>query len=318
MPNRLVAFTELALTVAERVLPERAHKFAPRTYTQPQLFACLLCKEYLHLDYRSAEEVIEASDCLRQILRLRRTPDYTTLWRFAQEKVTPELIEEALAETVRLLPRGAEEIRSVALDSTGLWTTHASRYFEARRGDTPRKQRSWMKWAAALWTGPQMVVAQRVRRGPCGDFSDLVPLSGSAFRVLPFDLLLADAGYDSEANHRFCREELNVESLIPAKKRRSVRVVATTPYRSLMVQALGSPGDRAKRRLYGQRWKAETLVSVVKRRWGEALAARLEAMQQLQALLRGLVYNLYRLATFGQTVAENGCGNSLRDSSYRV
>jgi hypothetical protein len=31
---------------------------------------------------------------------------------------------------------------------------------------------------------------------------------------------VADAGYDSEANHCFCREELSVDSLISAKKRR--------------------------------------------------------------------------------------------------
>ena len=66
--------------------------------------------------------------------------------------------------------------------------------------------------------------------------------------------------------------------------------------RSLMVQALGSPGDSCKRRLYGQRWKAETLVSVAKRKWGEALSARSEATQKTQALLRGLIYNLYRLS----------------------
>ena len=141
-----------------------------------------------------------------------------------------------------------------------------------------------------------MVVAQRVRRGPCGDFSDLIPLADSAARVQDFDVLLADAGYDSEANHRDCREHLSLESLIPAKKRRCVRVIATTPYRSLMVQALGSPGDPCKRRLYGQRWKAETLVSVAKRKWGEALSARSEATQRTQALLRGLIYNLYRLS----------------------
>lgn len=301
MQNRLLTFARLALAVSERILPERAHKFAPKSYTQPQLFACLLFKEYLRLDYRSAEEVVEASDRLRRVLRLRRTADHAALWRFAQEKVTTELIEEALAKTVRLLAWGAEETRSVALDSTGLWTTHASRYFEARLGDTPRKQRSWMKWAAALWTEPQMVVAQRVRRGPAGDFSDVIPLADSATRVRDFDVLLADAGYDSEANHRHCRERLQMESLIPAKKRRCVRVIATTPYRSLMVQALGSPGDPAKRRLYGQRWRAETLVSVVKRKWGEALAARLEAMQKIQALMRGVVYNIYRLCLLGET-----------------
>ena len=147
-----------------------------------------------------------------------------------------------------------------------------------------------------------MVVAQWVRRGPCGDFSDLIPLADSAARVQYFDVLLADAGYDSEANHRHCRESVKVESLIPSKKRRCVRVIATTPYRSLMVQTLGSPGDPCKRRLYVQRWKAETLVSVVKRKWGEALSARLEAMQRTRALLRGLVYNLHRLALNARTV----------------
>ena len=81
----------------------------------------------------------KASDCLRRILRLRRTPEYTTLWRFAQEKVTPEVIEEALAETVRLLPCRAEDTRSVALDSTGLWTTPAS--FTLASSKT-----FWMRW----------------------------------------------------------------------------------------------------------------------------------------------------------------------------
>lgn len=63
-----------------------------------------------------------------------------------------------------------------------------------------------------------------------------------------------------------------------------------------MVQALGWPGDPYTRRHDGQGWKTETLVSVVKRKWGEALSARSEITQRMQALLRGLVYNLYRLA----------------------
>ncbi len=39
----------------------------------------------------------------------------------------------------------------------------------------------------------------------------------------------------------------------------------------------------------------ETVMSVAKRRWGEALSARLDDTQRTQALLRGLVYNLNRL-----------------------
>ena len=44
---------------------------------------------------------------------------------------------------------------------------------------------------------------------------------------------MADTGFDGEVNRRFGREVLGADSLIPAKKCRSVRVVAITPYRSL-------------------------------------------------------------------------------------
>ena len=43
------------------------------------------------------------------------------------------------------------------------------------------------------------------------------------------------------------------------------------------------------------------LVLVAKRKWGEALSARREAMQQIQALLGGVVYNIYYLATMEQS-----------------
>ena len=85
MHNRPLTFARLTLVLTERILPEHAHKFAAKIYTQPQLFACLLLKEYLHLDYRSIEEVLDASGRLCRILRLQRAPDYSTLWRFAEE-----------------------------------------------------------------------------------------------------------------------------------------------------------------------------------------------------------------------------------------
>ena len=45
----------------------------------------------------------------------------------------------------------------------------------------------------------------------------------------------------------------------------------------------------------------QTLVSVIKRKWREALSARLEVMQKTEAPLRGLVYNIYRLAPLSET-----------------
>ncbi len=313
--NQLQAFARLALAVSKSILPAHAHKFAPKTYTQPQLLACLLVKEHLRLDYRGAQDLLDLSDGLREALSLSQAPDHSTLWWFAQHKVTPELLQQALAEAVRLLagqdsppggPAGGESprkksARQVALDSTGLFPHHTSRYYEwrSRRG---RGQRGWLKWAAALWTRPQMLPAQLVRPAPAGDFSDLVPPACAASGVLAFKQLVADGGYDSEANHRYCRDGLKVETLIPAHNRRGLR--AKTPYRRQMQRLLGVPGTELRgteraRRDYGQRWKAETLMSVVKRKWGECLSARGACRQQLQALLRGVVYNLHRLTVLG-------------------
>ena len=321
--NRLRQFATLALAVSKSVLPNHASRFAPKTYTQPQLLACLLLKEYLRLDYRTAQEMLELSDGLRSTLELSRVPDHSTLWWFARHKLKPELLQAALEETVRCfehylqrssdgkdadeddLPKGDDgasrnecSTRVVALDSTGLFLSYSSRYFRWR-AKRERGQRGWLKWALALWVEPQMLVAQLVRPGPSGDFSDLVPLAESANSLLSFDQLLADAGYDSEANHRFCREVLGVESLIRAKARRSKTVVAKAPYRKEMCQVLEDPGDPVLREQYRQRWKVETTMSVAKRKWGESLSARREELQKAQLLLRGVTYNLHRLVLLG-------------------
>ena len=294
MDNELLRFARLAIATARRVAPPRLSRHADPVYHPASLLAALLLREHLRLTYRGVEDLLRLSGRLRRLFGLRIVPDHSTLWWFGRRHLNPDVIAAALGETVARVAGRLRGPRLVALDSTGLWLSHASRWFE-RRAERGRGQRGWLKWALALWIEPQMLVAQRVRPGPAGDFGDLVPLAGAAHSVLPFGQLVADAGYDSEANHRFCRESLGVDSLIPAKKRRSVRVVATTPYRREMVERLGEPGDDEARRTYRQRWKAETVMSVAKRRWGEALSARLDETQAAQALLRGVVYNLNRL-----------------------
>ncbi len=293
MDNQLLCFARLALAVARRMLPRRLSKFAYPAYPPASLLACLLLKEHLRMTYRAIEDLLQLSGRLRRLFRLTAVPDHSTLWWFARCHLSPARLAAGLAETVRRVPAG-QAYRQVALDSTGLWLSHTSRYF-AWRAKRERGQRGWLKWAMAMWVEPQMLLAQRVRPGPSGDFSDLVPLATTAAAVLRFDQLIADAGYDSEANHRFAREALGVHTLIPAKKRRSASVVATTPYRREMHRLLSDPGDAASRQAYRQRWKAETVMSVIKRRCGEALTARTNSAQYLQALLRGLAYNINRL-----------------------
>ncbi|PGH59402.1 hypothetical protein CRT60_01215 [Azospirillum palustre] len=66
-----------------------------------------------------------------------------------------------------------------------------------------------------------------------------------------------------------------------------------------MHRLLNDPGDAASKRAYRQRWRVATVMSVAKRRWGEALSARTDLTQRSQALLRGVVYNVSRLVLLG-------------------
>ena len=92
MANRLLTFASLGYEVAKSVVPDRRHRFAPKRYTQPQLLACVLVKEYLGLDYRTARETIEISGPIREAFGLTVVPDHTTLWRFARDGATPEVV----------------------------------------------------------------------------------------------------------------------------------------------------------------------------------------------------------------------------------
>ena len=86
--EHLVRVARLAREVAEGVLPRWAHRFAPHKFTQPQLAACLVLKVWLRQDYRGICGLLALSDGLRKAMGLKQVPHYSTLARFAQDKLT--------------------------------------------------------------------------------------------------------------------------------------------------------------------------------------------------------------------------------------
>jgi len=69
----------MALRAARDALPDYARPKSPRKFTQPQLVACLVVKEFLHLDYRGMSTRLGEWSDLRQVLGLKRVPHFTTL-----------------------------------------------------------------------------------------------------------------------------------------------------------------------------------------------------------------------------------------------
>jgi hypothetical protein len=46
--------------------------------------------------------------------------------------------------------------------------------------------------------------------------------------------------------------------------------------------------------LYGQRWKVETVISVIKRKFGDGVRSRQLRLARCEVLAKGVVYNLHR------------------------
>lgn len=207
----------------------------------------------------------------------------------------PRLLGRLLTETVRLFQRATTpHSRTVAVDSTGFARAPASPYDQLRAGKRYRA-RTWLKWSVAVWTDPLVLCGQIADRGPRGDHVECRPLVAQTLARLPFTRLLADGGYDSEANHRWLREELGIESIMPPVTGWPSRGLTWRPYRRQLQLAF-------PRKIYGQRWKVETLLSVVKRRFGGAVTARRYWQQVKQTLLLGIAYNLYRAVQLGLSV----------------
>jgi transposase len=116
--------------------------------------------------------------------------------------------------------------------------------------------------------------------------------------VITWDRVLADAAFDAEDHHRYAREELGVRStVIPLNRRGQGRKWPQTLYRRQMVKRFRKkPRGRRSRRVYGQRWQAESAFSRHKRRLGSSLGGRSDAAREREGYLRVLTHNLMLLA----------------------
>jgi hypothetical protein len=125
-PRRVL---QVAHEAACRALPAHRHKYSPKKFTQPQLVACLVLKEFSRLDYRGlAEHLIDHADLVIQI-GMRTVPHFTTFQKAAQRlllatparKIFDTVLEQALQDGVR-----KRRVPLAAVDGTGLESRHTS------------------------------------------------------------------------------------------------------------------------------------------------------------------------------------------------
>src|SRR5262245_60016234 len=164
-PRRVL---QVAYDAACQAVPAPRHRFSPRKFTQPQLLACLVLKEFLRLDYRGIVEHLADHGELTRHLALKGIPHYTTLQKAAERllKAAPgrELFDAVLDLALRAKVR-KRRVPLAAVDGTGMETRHTSRYYVKRRSRTGNQA-----------PRPEAEVSGRPPRG--GRFRPVAPLGG--------------------------------------------------------------------------------------------------------------------------------------------
>ena len=63
----------------EKALPPQSSRFSRKDFTQAQLFAILVLRQFFKVDYRGIVQLLQDPGELRDVLKLHKVPHYSTL-----------------------------------------------------------------------------------------------------------------------------------------------------------------------------------------------------------------------------------------------
>lgn len=289
-----------AYELASASLPEFRNKFSRQDFTLAQLFACLVLREHSKLTYRRLVALLRDTDWCQRI-GMNRVPSTATLCRAFHFIMKPRALETALDLLVEVAKRMELTGKTLAIDSTLYDTHHFTRHYDYRRskhagGDktviSKRKSETMKqmpKLAVGCDTGSHLITSMLTHTGGRSDAPDFVDLSMHAYVRCCFDVVLADAGYDSAENHAFARRILLARSWIKARVGRPTDKPPNNKYRREMSEEL--KGTQAGQP-YGQRAQVETTISMIKRNLGGHLRCKTSLAREMEMRLRCVVHNL--------------------------
>ena len=263
-------------------IPLFLHRKSNHVFTVWQHIVLLAIRQYEGKSYRMYVDWLVETHYLRIFLQLSRIPHYTTLQKLAA-RINGTILAKIISSFIILT--GTRHIFA-GIDSTGFKVTHASEYYTGRAN---LRRRKYAKLSIGADVLQQIICNIRIRRAPTRhDDIDFKPIVKRIANIIPLSVVTADKAYDSEDNHLLVREELGAFSVIPARHKDVPIWNTHGRYRKQM--KLGYP-----KILYNQRNKDETIISVIKRLFGEHLMSRLIRTQNRELSLRCMAYNMHRL-----------------------
>ena len=250
-------------------------------FTIWQHIVLITIRQYEGKSYRMFVDWLFEACYLRSFLELSRIPHFTTLQKFT-DRINNTLLEKIISSFIVI--SGTKHIFA-GIDSTGFKSTHSSQYYTERA----KLRRKWIKLSIGADVLLQIICTIKIRRAPTKhDNIDFRLITTKTSSILPLSVVTADKGYDSEHNHQLVRDGLHALIIIPARYEHVPIWRTHGRYRKQMKRGYS-------KLLYNQRNKDETIVSVIKRLFGEHLMSRLTRTQNRELSFRCITYNMHRL-----------------------
>lgn len=265
-------------------LPFRFSNFSKKMYGNfVHVFLCVY-KEKLNLSYRRFVEVCRENN-LQRMLCIKKIPHFTTIQKFIQ-RMDKKLFEKLVRACRKLL--NLKNI-TAAIDGTGFSNTNPSQYYQNRIN--AERVKNYTKTVFLTDINTKLILAIDTQSNHTHEtihFKPLVKQLGNCLKTI-----LADKGYDSMSNRKYCWNN-NIDVHIPFRK-----------YERTNREEKGLPTKRElherkfDKNLYNKRALIESVNSAIKQTLGGFVRARTAQNQQKNVTIKALAYNIERI---GRTI----------------
>lgn len=282
----LIKFVKILFLLFEIIgFPKHFSRFSNRIFNNWQLFALLVIRAKTK---QSPEDLVEqflpGNTGLLNALELSKIPSASALRKFAR-RLKARWGHSALAGCGAIA--GLKDVCS-GIDGTGHSKLKGSKHYYKRTGKKAKKK-DYVKIVGLDDLTTQIVLAVKIRKKARHDNVDFKPTIRRVARFITIDTVIGDKGFDAQKNHTLVHE---------------YGALLITPLRNKDVPVWRTKGEDRKKlkrhfpkKKYHKRSKKETVWSVVKQKFGDAVTALTFHMQKIELLCKYLAYNVDRILT---------------------